>query len=87
MFGSRLDYIAEISFGIFVIHAYFIIFLKLIAVYLVSGGIYQGLDTAAFDGGLLVYFSYVALVLLVSVGVILLTKKDFNRISRMLIGA
>ncbi|MCZ4313783.1 acyltransferase [Comamonadaceae bacterium G21597-S1] len=87
VFGSSLDYIADISFGIFFIHAYFIIALKLIAVYLVSGEIYKGVDTTVFDGGLLMYFSYVAVVLLVSVAVIWLTKKVFKKNSRMPIGA
>jgi probable poly-beta-1,6-N-acetyl-D-glucosamine export protein len=87
IFGSRLDYIADISFGIFFIHAYFIIIFKLVAVYLVSGEIYKGLNTTVFEGNVLSYFAYVGVVLASSVLMIWLTKQVFKSNSRMIIGA
>jgi probable poly-beta-1,6-N-acetyl-D-glucosamine export protein len=86
-FGSRLDYVAEISFGIFFVHAYFISFLKIVTTYVQSGQLYMG------DGGYLIvgnginFFLYVFSVLLFSVVSIWVVQKVLGKRSRMVIGA
>lgn len=87
VFGSRLDYAAEISFGIFFIHSYFISFLKVLAVYYVTGTVYTGEGNEVIPGSLLNFAIYVALVASVSMAVIWVVKKFAGKNSRMLIGA
>jgi hypothetical protein len=87
IFGNRLNYIAEISFGIFFIHAYFILIVKLAAVYLVTGSVYDGQGGDVIPGTLPIFFAYAGVVLGISVLVIWVVKKLLGRNSRMFIGA
>lgn len=87
IFGMRLDYIADVSFGIFFIHAYFIIIIKMLLVYLLYGHVYKGEDATVIPGSLLSFSVYVLVVIGVSVSVIWLVKRIFKKNSRMVIGA
>lgn len=87
VFGSKLDYIAEVSFGIFFIHAYFISAIKVAVVYIVSGRIYNGEGSEDIVGSALTFFMYAGTVLAISVAVIWVVKRFTGKRSRMLIGA
>jgi surface polysaccharide O-acyltransferase-like enzyme len=87
IFGNRLNYIAEVSFGIFFIHAYIISFVKVIAVYLVSGQLYLGEGGDVIPGNIIVFTGYVSLVVLVTTAIIWGGKRIFGKRSRMVIGA
>lgn len=87
VFGHRLDYIAEVSFGIFFVHAYFISAIKVMTVYLIYGTVYDGRGNEDIPGNLLTFGLYVAVVLAITVSVIWLAKKLIGRNSRMFIGA
>ena len=87
VFGTRLDYVAEVSFGIFFIHAYFISAIKVLTVYVVTGQIYTGEGAEVIPGNPLVFSIYVLTVLGLSVAVIWLAKRLFKENSRMVIGA
>jgi surface polysaccharide O-acyltransferase-like enzyme len=86
-FGNRLDYIAEVSFGIFFIHAYFISAIKLVTVYVLYGSIYDGQGSADIPGNLLGLCIYAGLVIVCSVSIIWVTKRILGKNSRMVIGA
>ena len=86
-FGSRLNYIAEVSFGIFFIHAYFISAIKVVTVYLITGQIYKGEGAEIIPGTALNFTVYAASVLFLTVTFIWLMKKLLGRSSRMVIGA
>lgn len=85
--GTRLNYIAEVSFGIFFVHAYFISALKVLAVYVLTGHIYNGEGSESIEGTPITFVVYVGLVLGASVFLIWVVKKLFGKRSRMLIGA
>ena len=87
IFGHRLDYIAEVSFGIFFVHAYFISAIKLLTVYLVHGSVYTGVGGDVIPGSILNLFIYAASVLFFSVAVIWVVKRVFGKYSRRIIGA
>lgn len=87
VFGTRLDYIADVSFGIFFVHAYFILVVKVASVYLVTGEIYRGEGGDVIPGTLLIFVAYAGVVLGASVGMIWVVKKLLGKNSRMLIGA
>jgi hypothetical protein len=86
-FGTRLDYIAHISFGIFFVHAYFISFIKVITVYVLSGRIYAGESGADLPGSFPLFLLYAALVLGFSVLLIWTAQRVLGSRSRLLIGA
>lgn len=85
--GHRLDEIADLSFGIFFIHAYFILALKLIAVYVLEGRVYNGVGEQGIPGNLFTFLVYAGLVMLVSVLVLRLARRVFGARSRMIVGA
>jgi surface polysaccharide O-acyltransferase-like enzyme len=87
VFGSRLNYIAEISFGIFFIHAYFISAIKTGTVYLIYGKIYAGEGTTDFAGNWYVFLAYAGLVLIFSIVTIWIAQKALGKRSRFVIGA
>jgi peptidoglycan/LPS O-acetylase OafA/YrhL len=87
LFGHRIDYIAEVSFGIFFIHAYFISAIKSITVYLVEGSIYTGVGGDVIPGGIFLLLIYAASVLLFSTASIWVIKKVFGKYSRRIVGA
>lgn len=87
VFGSRLDYIAHISFGIFFIHAYFISFIKVGTTYLLSGQVYNGKGVSELPGNLLTFSVYVVAVAVISVLVIKAAQSVLGSRSRMVIGA
>ncbi len=87
IFGTRLNFIADVSFGIFFIHAYFILAIKLLAVYVITGHVYGGEGGDVIPGNPLTFIVYATLVLSVSVSVIWVAKRIFGKNSRMLIGA
>lgn len=87
VFGSRLNYIAHISFGIFFIHAYFISFIKVGTVYLMHRRLYGGKDISELPGNIPVFLAYATVVLILSVGVIKFAQKILGKHSRMLVGA
>lgn len=87
VFGSRLDYTAHVSFGIFFIHAYFISALKVATVYLLTGQLYAGEGGALLPGNIAVFFAYTLAVLMMSLGAIWLVQKLFGKHSRMVVGA
>jgi len=85
--GTKLDYIAHVSFGIFFVHAYFISFIKVGTVYLMHGKIYTGQGSGELPGNLLVFGIYAIFVLLFSTLLIKGAQKIFGKNSRMFIGA
>lgn len=85
--GNRLDEIAELSFGIFFVHAYFILFLKIVVVYVMEGRVYTGVGDEGIPGNLLTFALYAALVMGVSVASLRLVKRFAGARSRMLVGA
>lgn len=85
--GHRLDYVAEVSFGIFFIHAYFISAIKVVTVYLLTGSIYEGVGGEVIPGSLPVLLLYAGSVLLASTSSIWLIKKILGKHSRKVIGA
>jgi hypothetical protein len=85
--GTRLDYVAEISFGIFFVHAYFILFVKIVSTYAMTGAMYNGRNQSVIEASAFMYGGYVFLVLVFSVSSIWMVKKIFKHRSRMLIGA
>lgn len=87
LLGSKLDYIAHVSFGIFFVHAYFISFIKVGTVYLMHGRLYAGEGSGDLPGNLLVFSAYAGLVLLFSVLLIKAAQKVLGKNSRMFIGA
>ena len=87
VFGSRLNYIADISFGIFFIHAYFISAIKTATVYAIYGKIYTGEGTTDFAGNWYIFLSYAGFVLLFSTITIWVAQKMLGKRSRFIIGA
>lgn len=87
LIGKRLDTIAELSFGIFFIHAYFISAIKVATVYLLLGRAYTGEGGEVIPGTLLNFVLYAGSVLALSVLTLLLVKRVLGRRSRMLVGA
>jgi probable poly-beta-1,6-N-acetyl-D-glucosamine export protein len=85
--GTRLDYIAHISFGIFFIHAYFISFIKVITVYLGSGRVYAGEGGSDLPASIPLFLAYAGSVLALSVALIWLAQKLLGKRSRMFVGA
>lgn len=85
--GTRLDYVAHVSFGIFFVHAYFISAFRLLWT-LAAGKDWAGEDTTAlFPPNVTLFLVHSAVVLGVSVGIIWVVQKLFPRHSRQLIGA
>lgn len=86
-FGSRLDYLATISFGIFFVHAYFLASTRLM-IALASGGFtsHHALG-ATLRGDVPMFFVILISVLLFSTVFILIAQRAFGRHSRMLVGA
>ena len=87
IFGHSLDYIAEVSFGIFFVHAYFISAIKVLTVYLLYGVIYDGYGSEDIQGNFLTFSLYAGLVLILTVLTIWLVKRILGNNSRMIIGA
>ena len=85
--GHRLDFVAEVSFGIFFIHAYFISAIKVVTVYLVEGAVYKGVGGDVIPGNLLTLLLYAGAVLVLSTSTIWVVKKVLCKHSRKLIGA
>lgn len=87
VFRGRLDYIAEISFGIFFIHAYFISAVKVLTVYGVQGTVYAGRGEGVIPGNLLSFGAYAAFVLGASCASLWVAKRVLGDRSRMIVGA
>ena len=87
VFGTRLNYIAEISFGIFFIHAYFISMIKSILYFMVTGDMYTGQGVEIIPGNAITFIAYTGAVLGMSVTVIWVAQKIFRGRSRMVVGA
>lgn len=87
VFGTRLNYIAEVSFGIFFIHAYFISAIKSVMYLVVTGHLYTGQGAEVIPGNAITFIAYAGAVLGISVAVIWIAKKIFRERSRMVIGA
>jgi len=85
--GHRLDFVAEVSFGIFFIHAYFISAIKSATVYLVEGSVYKGVGGEVIPGGIFMLLLYAGTVLLLSTSTIWVVKKILGKNSRRFIGA
>lgn len=85
--GHRLDFVAEVSFGIFFIHAYFISAIKVATVYLVEGSVYKGVGGEVIPGNLPMLLLYAGAVLVLSTATIWVVKKVLGKHSRKLIGA
>jgi len=85
--GHRLDFVAEVSFGIFFIHAYFISAIKVTTVYLVEGSIYQGVGGEVIRGSAPMLLLYAGSVLVLSTAFIWVSKKALGNRSRKIIGA
>lgn len=85
--GHRLDYIAEVSFGIFFVHAYFISAIKVATVYLLEGRLYTGREEGGIPGNLLTFSLYAGAVLAISVLSLWIAKRVLGRNSRMFVGA
>lgn len=86
-FGSRLDYIAHVSFGIFFIHAYFISFIKVLTVWATTGRIYAGEGGSDLPASVLSVLLYAGGVLALSTLIIWAAQKLLGTRSRMLMGA
>ena len=86
-FGNRLDYVAEVSFGIFFIHAYFISAIKVATVYLLEGRIYTGEGEGGIPGNLFTFGVYAGTVLALSVVTLWVAKRLLGNRSRMFVGA
>lgn len=85
--GSRLDYLAHVSFGIFFVHAYFIAAFRLLWT-LAAGEHWAGEDsTALFPPSVGLFLLHTVIVVLSSLGIIWVAQKMFPRHSRQLIGA
>jgi len=87
IFGTRLNYIAEVSFGIFFIHAYFISLIKSVMYLMITGHIYTGEGAEVIPGNAVSFVAYAGSVLGISVATIWLAQKVFKDRSRMVIGA
>lgn len=87
VFGKRLDYIAEVSFGIFFIHAYYISAIKMLTVYVLEGRIYLGEGAEAITGNVVNYLLYVGVVLTLTVATLWGAKALLGSRSRMFVGA
>lgn len=85
--GHRLDFVAEVSFGIFFIHAYFISAIKVVTVYLIEGSVYKGVGGEVIPGNFLTLLLYAGAVLMLSTATIWMVKKVLGKHSRKLIGA
>lgn len=85
--GHRLDFVAEVSFGIFFIHAYFISAIKVVTVYLIEGSVYKGVGGEVIPGNPLTLLLYAGAVLVLSTATIWVVKKVLGKHSRKLIGA
>ncbi|MGK2286835.1 acyltransferase family protein [Pedomonas sp. V897] len=85
--GSRLDYVAHVSFGIFFVHAYFISAFRLLWTK-AAGKEWAGeASTALFPPSVLLFLLHALMVLAVSVAIIWGVQKVFPRHSRQLVGA
>jgi surface polysaccharide O-acyltransferase-like enzyme len=87
VFRNRLDYIAEVSFGIFFVHAYFISAIKVAMVYVLYGSLYDGQGSEDIPGNLLTVIIYAGGVLACTVAAIWVAKRILGKRSRMFIGA
>lgn len=87
LFGRRLDYIAEVSFGIFFIHAYLISAIKVGTVYLMSGRVYTGEGSGDIPGTAVSFLLYAGTVLILTVVIIWVAKRLLGKRSRMVVGA
>jgi surface polysaccharide O-acyltransferase-like enzyme len=85
--GHRLDFVAEVSFGIFFIHSYFISAIKVATVYLVDGAVYKGVGGDVIPGSLPMLLLYAGTALLLSTFTIRVVKKVLGKHSRKIIGA
>ena len=85
--GHRLNFVAEVSFGIFFIHAYFISAIKVATVYLMEGSVYKGVGGDVIPGSLPMLLLYAGAALLLSTATIWVVKKILGKHSRKLIGA
>jgi len=84
--GNSLDYVADVSFGVFFIHAYIIGAFSFAAATL-TGNTYATGEDAVVSATLPGYLALTAAVLGISVGIIWVIQKVFGRRSRMLVGA
>lgn len=85
--GTRLNFVAEVSFGIFFIHAYFISAIKVVMVYLIEGTVYKGVGGEVIPGNLPMLVLYAGTALLLSTTAIWVAKKMLGKHSRKIIGA
>lgn len=83
----RLDYVADVSFGIFFIHAYFISVIKVVTIYLMEHRVYRGDEGDAIVGNFWTFILYAGSVLLLSVATLWLSRRVLGRHSRMIVGA
>ncbi len=86
LIGSRLDYIAHISFGIFFVHGYFIGAMRMIYGYANSGVLTMD-NSSLLQGNVLVYLVYTAVVVALSVFSIWIVQLAIGHRSRMVVGA
>lgn len=84
--GASLDYVADISFGIFFIHAYLIGAIAFVLTML-TGGTYATGQDAILPGSIAGYLAFTAAVFALSVGCIWICQKTLGARSRMLVGA
>lgn len=85
--GTRFDYVAHVSFGIYFVHAYLIAAFRLLWTTL-AGKVWGGeATTALFEPSLFLFAIHTAAVLVASLGVIWLVRALFPKHSRQLIGA
>ena len=84
---TSLHWIAEVSFGIYFIHAYVISAIKIATVYVVHGRIYLGEGSNDLPGTPLVLLSYAIIVLALTAIIIRTAQRQFGPYSRMIVGA
>ncbi len=87
IFRGKLDYIAEISFGIFFIHAYFIAGIKMLTVYVVQRQVYTGIGEGVIPGTVFLFVLYAGMVLGVSCAFLWIAKRLLGSRSRVFVGA
>ncbi len=85
--GNRLNYLSDVSFGIYFIHSYVISASKIIIVAITAGTITIRQLDGPIAGSVPVFVVYLTVVMLVCVGIIKVAQKIFGKGSRYLIGA
>lgn len=87
IFGKSLDYIAQISFGIFFVHAYSISAIKVAMVYFTHHHLYRGWGSQDLPGNLPIFLAYTITVLLLSVCTLWVAQNVLGKKSRVIVAA